>query len=70
MAEPTERLIRLKLKDGTFIDFRRTADNEVRVCHNDHCVILPKASGQLTLDLFALLEPFGEIVEEDLDEGT
>ncbi|GAI27655.1 unnamed protein product, partial [marine sediment metagenome] len=56
MAETAEHLIKLKLKDGTFIDFRRTENNEVHICHNEHCVILPKASGQVTLDLFALLE--------------
>ena len=65
MAEPAEHLVRLKLKDGSTIDFRRTENNEVHVCHDDHCVILPKASGQVTLDLFALLEPFGEIEEEN-----
>ena len=64
-----EHLIRLKLEDGTFIDFRRTENNEVHVCHDGHCVIFPKASGQLTLDLFALLEPFGKI-EEKPDETT
>ena len=67
---PAEHLIRLKLEDGTFIDFRRTENNEVHVCRDDHCVILPKASGQVTLDLFALLESFGEIVEEKSDETT
>ena len=60
----TEHLIRLRLKDGTAIDFRRIENNEVHVCHNDHCVIFPKASGKLTLDLFALLVPFGQIEEE------
>lgn len=63
-----ERLIRLKLEDGTFIEFHRTESNEVHICHAERCVILPKASGQLTLDLFALLEPFGEIIEEKTDE--
>ena len=65
----TEHLIRLKLEDGTFIDFHRTENNEVHVCHGDHCVIFPRASGQLTLDLFALLEPFGKI-EEKQNETT
>ena len=69
MSEPAERLIRLKLEDGTSIEFRRTENNEVHVCHGDHCVILPRASGQLTLDLFALLEQFGKI-EEESDEGA
>ena len=67
MAEQTELLIRLKLEDGTFIDFRRTKNNEVHVCRGDHCVILPHCTGQQTIDLFALLEPFGKI-EEQIDE--
>ena len=67
MDKTFEHLIRLKLEDGTAIDFRRTENNEVHVCRGDHCVILPKASGQVTLDLFALLEPFGKI-EEEMDE--
>ena len=62
--EPAEHLIRLKLKDGTSIEFRRTKNNEVHICHGGHCVILPHCTGQQTLDLFALLEPFGEIEEK------
>ncbi|TET43301.1 MAG: hypothetical protein E3J60_00645 [Dehalococcoidia bacterium] len=69
MTEPAEHLISLKLEDGSSIVFRRTENNEVHVCHDDHCVILPKASGKVTLDLFALLEQFGEIQEEP-DETT
>lgn len=61
-----EHLIRLKLEDGTSIDFLRTENNEVQICHGDHCVFLPKATGQQTLDLFALLEQFGKI--EEIDE--
>ncbi len=68
MAEP-EHLIRLRLKDGTAIDFRRTKNNEVHICHGDHKVILPKCTGRQTLDLFALLDPFGEI-EEEINETT
>jgi len=64
----TEHLIRLKLKDGTTIDFSRTESNEVHVCHGDHCVILPHCTGQQTIDLIALLEPFREIEEES--DGT
>jgi len=60
-----EHLIRLRLKDGSAIDFRRTENQEVHVCHGDHKVVLPRASGQQTLDLFALLETFGEIEEEE-----
>ena len=64
MTEPPEHLIRLKLEDGTSIDFLRTENNEVHVSHGDHSVRLPRAYGQVTLDLFALLEPFGKIEEE------
>lgn len=63
MAEP-ESLVRIKLEDGTFIEFRRTENNEVHICQKDLCAILPKASGKVTLDLFALLEQFGNIEEE------
>ena len=59
-----ETLIRLKLEDGTFIEFRRTDNKEVHICRDDYCVILPHCTGQQTLDLLALLEPFGEIEEE------
>ncbi len=61
---PEEHLITLRLEDGTVIDFLRTEDKAVHVCHGDHKVVLPKASGQVTLDLLALLETFGEIEEE------
>lgn len=65
MEEPAELLIRLRLKDGTSIEFRRTENKEVHVCDGDHCVILPHFTGQQTVDLFALLERFGEIEEEN-----
>ena len=65
MAEPAEHLVRLKLKDGRVIDFSRTENKEVHICDADHCVILPHCTGQQTIDLFALLEPFGEIEEEN-----
>ena len=64
MEETAEHLIRIKLKDGSTIDFRRTENKEVHICHAGHCAILPHCTGQQTLDLFALLEPFGEIEEE------
>ena len=59
-AEP-EHLISLRLKDGSAIDFLRMEDRAVHVCHGDDLVILPRASGKLTLDMVALLELFGEI---------
>lgn len=63
-AEPAELLISIKLKDNTIIDFRRTENKEVHICHAGHCVILPHCTGQITVDLFALLEPLGEVEEQ------
>ncbi len=62
-----EHLIRLDMKDGTTVDFKRTKDGDVLLCQEDSCVRFPKASGQLTVDLVALLESFGEIKEEEPD---
>ena len=64
MSEAPEHLVRIKLEDGTSIDFSRMVNNDVHICRDGHCVILPHCTGQQTLDLFALLEPFGEIEEE------
>ena len=64
---PMEHLVSLILEDGSKIDFSRTDNKEIRVCHGDHCVVLPKASGQVTLDFLALLEPFGKFGEESED---
>ncbi len=64
----SEPLIRLKLHDGTFIDFYRTDNNEVHVCRDGHCVILPHGTGQQTVDFLALLEPLGTI--EEVPDGT
>lgn len=69
MEGKVERLIRLKLEDGTSIEFRRTENKEVHICRCEHCVILPDCTGQQTMDLFALLENFGRI-EELPDEAT
>lgn len=61
-----ECLVRIALKDGSHIAFHRDNDKAVHICHEDHCVILPHATGHLTTELFALLEPLGEaILEED-----
>ena len=65
-----EHLISLILKNGQKIDFSRTENKEVRVCRGDHCVTLPKASGQVTLDFLVLLEPFGKFEEEEAEDGT
>ena len=64
----TEHLVRLGLKTGGKVDFYRDDDHTVRVCSEDHCVILPNASGELTVSLFALLEPLGEIVAKEGEE--
>ena len=68
MSEDIEHLISLTLEDGTRINFSRADNGEVQICHKDHCVILPKASGQVTLDFLALLEPFGKIEEPEVIE--
>ncbi|MCK5235871.1 MAG: hypothetical protein KAR06_02705 [Deltaproteobacteria bacterium] len=69
MEDEPERLVSLKLEDGSSIEFRRTTDNAVHICHGDHKVVFPKCTGQQTLDLLALLEPFGTFEEEN-DERT
>lgn len=61
----TEHLIKLKLEDGTSIDFSRTEKHEVLITREGHSVNLGKATGKTTLDLVALLEPFGKIEEEN-----
>ena len=70
MEEPepgAEHLLRLDMKDGTIIDFKRTEEGDVLICHENRCVRFPKASGQLTVDLVALLESFGKVKEEEPD---
>lgn len=62
-AEP-EHLIRLKLEDGSSIDFSRTENHEVLISREGHSVNLGKATGKQTLDLIALLEPLGKIENE------
>jgi|GEM_PF-4928702 len=64
MGEP-EHLTSLNLSDGTEIEFCRTDQKEVQIWHGDHCVRLPKGTGQQTLDMLALLEPFGTLEEEE-----
>jgi hypothetical protein len=63
-----ERLVRIKCKDGTFIEFTRDEMKTVRVTHEGSEVILPKATGMTTTQLFALLEPMGEIEIEENDD--
>ena len=64
-----ERLVRIKCKDGTVIEFTRDETKTVRVTHDGSEITLPKATGMTTTQLFALLEPMGEtIFEEDDNE--
>ena len=65
----SEHVLKLVLKDGRVIKIYRAEDLSVHICGEDHCAVLPKASGQVTLDLFAILAPFGEI-EEKTDGST
>lgn len=58
------KLLRIKLNDGKFFDLYRE-DGDVRVCSQDHCMILPKCPGHEMLDLYALLEPLGELLENE-----
>ncbi len=62
--EPAEHLLKIKMEDGTFIEFKRTDDQAVLICHKDQCIRFPQASGQLTVDLVELLSSFGKIEEE------
>lgn len=59
-----EHLLSLTLKDGGSIDFFRGENRDIHVCQEDYCMILKKGSGQVTLDLVALLEQFGSIKEK------
>jgi hypothetical protein len=63
-----EHLVRLRLKSGANIDFTKDGE-DVTICLEDHCVVIPKATGELTTQLFALLDPLSEetIVPEELD---
>jgi len=66
----SERLVRLKMKDGTFIEFHRDADKTVRVSHEGIEIRLAHGTGLNTVQLFALLEPLGEtIIEEEDTDG-
>ena len=54
---------RIALKDGTTIDVNRDDEAVVSICHEGQCVNLPGASGQLTMEMIALLDSLGSIVE-------
>lgn len=64
MNEEQERLVRVKMDDGSFIDFKRTADKNVHICHAGQCAVLGKASAQVTFELLSIFSELGEIVEE------
>lgn len=61
-------LVKLELKDGRTVEFHRDPDNTVRICCKEFCISLPHGTGQTTMQLFALLEPLGKIIEEDDSE--
>jgi len=63
----TEKLVRIKLADGSHIDFHR-GDTGVNICRQNFCVLLPNAPGHTTMELFALLEPLGETITIDETE--
>ena len=72
MTEHTEHLVRITTKSGEVINMHRDG-TDIRICHEDHCVVLPELSGMRTLGLYALLEPLGEKIEfpgEDEDDQT
>ncbi len=57
-----EHLVRIHLKNGESIDMHRD-NGDLKICHKDHCVIIPKGTGVQALGLYALLEPLGESIE-------
>lgn len=61
----SEALVRIKLGDGSSIDMSRE-EAGIKLCRQDHCVILPTATGEQALQLYALLEPLGEPVFPEL----
>jgi hypothetical protein len=65
----SEHLASIKLKDGSLIKFQRDENKTVRVTHDGTEIKLPKATGMTTTQLFALLEPMGEIITEDDDDN-
>ena len=62
MTENTEHLVRITTKSGEVLDIHKDG-TDIRICHEDHCVVLNDLSGLKTLGLFALLEPLGEKIE-------
>ena len=44
-----------ELADGTCVKVQRMTNRDVRIIRGDHSVTLPKASGQLTLEVLGLL---------------
>jgi len=64
----SERLVRLRLKDGSAIDMHRE-EQGIKICLEEQCVSLPDATGGQAAELFALLEAISEDVEfpEDLE---
>jgi hypothetical protein len=64
----SERLAKIKLKNGGTMEFYRDENKAVRVLRDGVEVVLPKATGMATSQLFSLIEPMVESIEEDDNE--
>lgn len=64
----SEHLVRIRLKDGGYIDFFRDENNDVRITSPGQEIKMPKATGMMTTQLFAMIEPLGEIEYEEDDD--
>lgn len=66
-----EHLLRFRLKDGSSMDLYRDGST-VKLCKGDHCMILPRATAQQTVDLCTMLEDAGAQIETQIetDEET
>ncbi len=58
-----EHLVRYRLKNGEIVDFHRQ-DGDVIISSGNDQVTLPNATGQQTLDMAALFEGLGGILED------
>jgi actin-like ATPase involved in cell morphogenesis len=63
-----ERLARIKMKDGTITEFYRDDKKAVHIIKDGIEIKLPKATGLTTTQLFSLIEPMVDTIEEEPDE--
>lgn len=67
--QESEHLVRLRTKEGNFIDFYRDENKTVRITSSEGNEIkLPRASGMTTSQIFSMLEPLGEILPPEGEE--